>query len=147
MDIDEIDRALKELNYSLEENLEKDEVFNLKVLEEKVNLIEKGFINYLNENKEADEGKIVPITEVHFFYIAMDKLRDRGKDRLADILFYEIENSFKEGGSGYKRTFTYLETGESVTVNLLDIIKYGNQAVWKDFGINIDLAGKIKNNL
>ena len=123
------------------------EDLNIEVLESTVDFVEKKFVEYLNSHKEKDEGRIIPVTDEHIIHIAIDKLRDQGQDALAETLFYEVNQSFTVERNEITRSFIYKKTGEMVTVSIIDIIRYGNQTVWKDFGLNVEVAKEIKKNI
>ena len=97
--------------------------------------LEREFIDYLNENREPDEAKLVPIIEEHYWLIALEKLKDQDRYSLARKLYQNVDNKFKERQIGLKKVYEHIETGEHVSVTYSDIIKYGNKAVWSDFGL------------
>ena len=97
--------------------------------------LERDFIDYLNEKRESDEAQLVPIVEEHYWQIALEKLRDQERYNLARILYQKVDDRFQEKGIGYKKVYEHVDTGERVVVTYSDIIRYGNRAVWQDFGL------------
>ena len=97
--------------------------------------LERDFIDYLNEKRESDEAQLVPIFEEHYWQIALEKLRDQERYNLARILYQKVDDRFQEKGIGYKKVYEHVDTGERVVVTYSDIIRYGNKAVWQDFGL------------
>ena len=97
--------------------------------------LERDFIDHLNEKRESDEAQLVPIFEEHYWQIALEKLRDQERYNLARILYQKVDDRFQEKGIGYKKVYEHVDTGERVVVTYSDIIRYGNKAVWQDFGL------------
>ena len=107
----------------------------LRNIEEKYKKLEREFIDYLNENKEDDEAKLVPIVEEHYWLIALEKLKEQNRNDMARKLYQSVNEKFNDKKIRLKKIYEHKESGEKVSVTYVDIIKYGNKAVWRDFGL------------
>ncbi|WP_143423068.1 hypothetical protein [Halarsenatibacter silvermanii] len=111
-------------------------------LQERLKKLEEKFIDYLNEERLEDEAKFVPLIEEHFFYLALEKLRVQNRDELAEKLFTGVNRNFVIQKLGFKRRYIHTESESFVEVGFEEIIRFGNKAMWDDFGL--DMGPEIK---
>ena len=95
--------------------------------------LEDLFLQSINSSRAEGECRIVPIVEEHLFFIALDKLADQKRFRLKDKLFYRLNDEFEIIDDHKKRIYLDKISGEKVEVTSADIIRYGNEMIWKDF--------------
>lgn len=114
---------------------------------EALDFIEEEFIEYLNGREKSDEGNIVPAWKEHLWYIAQDKLRDQGRPVFAEHLFYYFKDYEEKRVGRCCWEYIHKESGCTVKVDLVDIIKYGRPCIWRDFGLRVKLVVELKSRL
>src|SRR6056297_1079252 len=107
---------------------------SLKNLISRYRRLEEKFLKLINSRRKEGEGKIVTVLEEHLFFIALDKLQAQDRLKLRDDLFYRIHDDFEIVDKKFERVYINKLSGKEGIVTAEDIIKYGNQNIWQDFG-------------
>ena len=98
-------------------------------------------LNLTNRRKNGSSKEAI---EVHYFNIALDKLKDQERYELAEEFSRNINTKFDIEQDKFHRKYTQFVTGEEIIITLPDIIYYGDQSAWSDFGIEIEDAEKMR---